>query len=62
MHEVLLHCVMCIAFNCQFLHLCRFFEWNSKKQPFFAYFKENGPTEEMLELATLEKVVCACVC
>ena len=47
--------------------LVRFYEWKrtSKKcvQPFFAYFSDNGPTEEMLELATLEKEeVCVCVC
>ena len=53
---------MSILILLSILTVVRFFEWNSKKQPFFAYFKENGPTAEMLELATLEKSVRVYVC
>lgn len=39
------------------MSLCRFFEWyrgKGQRQPYFIYFTENGPTEEMKEIAAAE--------
>jgi putative SOS response-associated peptidase YedK len=37
--------------------LCRFFEWcrdKGQRQPYFIYFSDHAPSEEMMELASIE--------
>ena len=50
--------------KCCVIHLCvfdRFYEWDRKishKQPYFIFFTDCGPTEEMMEISAESAVEC----